>query len=84
MNAWGRGVMNEGKGGNFPGAESPWGRELFRRAPKRPNNVTSTFFNAAHLLPKDLRFEHKGAKLQTCLLSRAPSNFVTSLAWGAK
>jgi len=26
--------------------------------PKSPNNVASTFFNAVHLLPKDLRFEH--------------------------
>jgi len=28
------------------------------RAPKSPNNVTSTFFNTVNLLPKDLRFEH--------------------------
>jgi len=26
-------------------------------APKSPNNVTSTFFNTPHLLPKDIRFE---------------------------
>jgi len=32
-------------------------------APKSPNNATSTFFNTVHLLPKDLRFEHGGAKL---------------------
>jgi len=31
--------------------------------PENPNNVTSTFFNAAHLLPKDLRLKHGGAKL---------------------
>jgi len=29
--------------------------------PKSPNNVTSSFFNTVHLLPKDLRFEHGGA-----------------------
>jgi len=33
---------------------------------KRPNNVTSTFFNTAHLLPKDLRFEHGDDKLASC------------------
>jgi len=29
------------------------------------NNVTSTF-NTMHLLPKDLNFEHGGAKLASC------------------
>jgi len=32
-------------------------------APKSPNNVASVFFNTVLLLPKDLRFEHGGAKL---------------------
>jgi len=32
-------------------------------AQKSPNNVTRTFFNVVHLLPKDLKFEHGGAKL---------------------
>ena len=41
---------------NFPGAESLWGAKSLRGAPKNPNNVTSTFFNTAHMLPKDLRF----------------------------
>jgi len=36
------------------------------RAPKSPNNVASTFFNTVHLLPKDPRFEHGGAKLVSC------------------
>jgi len=36
--------------------------EWLRRARKSPNNVTSTFFNTVHLLPKDLRFEHVGVK----------------------
>jgi len=45
-----RGVTS-GKGGhNFPGTES------LRGVPKSPNNVTSTFFNIVHLLPKDIRF----------------------------
>jgi len=48
-------------------------------APKCPNNVTSTFFNTVHLLPKDLRFEYGGAKLASCLLPRPPSNLVTPL-----
>jgi len=34
-----------------------------RGASKSPNSVTSTFYNAAHLLPKDFRFDHGGAKL---------------------
>jgi len=39
------------------------GAEWLRRAPKNPNNVTSIFFNTVHLIPKDLSFEHGGAKL---------------------
>jgi len=35
-------------------------------APKGLNNVTSTFFNSVHLLPKDLRFKYGGAKLASC------------------
>jgi len=31
-----------------------------------PKNVATTFFNIVHLLPKDLRFEHEGAKLVSC------------------
>ena len=52
-----RGVTKGSKGGTIPwvlshceGAKSLWA------ALKIPNNVTSTFFNAVHLLPKDLRF----------------------------
>ena len=37
-----------------------------RGAPKSANNVTITLFNTVHLLPKDLRFEHEGAKLASC------------------
>jgi len=40
--------------------------ESLRWAPKTFNNVASTFFNKAHLLPKDLSFEHGGAKLASC------------------
>jgi len=50
-----------GQGGhNSPGAES------LRGAPKSPKNVPSTFFNTVYLLPKDLWFEHGGAKLASC------------------
>jgi len=35
-------------------------------APKSSSNVTSTFFNGVNLLPKELRFEHEGAKLVSC------------------
>ena len=40
-----------------------WGRQLTPREPKRPNNVTSSFFKTVHLLPKNLRFENGDAKL---------------------
>ena len=33
-----------------------------RGAPERPNNFASIFFNTAHLLLNDLRFEHGDAK----------------------
>jgi len=36
------------------------------KVPKSPNNVTSTCFNIENLLPKDIRFEHGGAKLASC------------------
>ena len=42
------------------------GVKSLRGSPKSPNNVTSTSFNTIHLLPKELRFEHGGAKLTFC------------------
>jgi len=60
---------------HYGGAKSLW------VAPKSPNNVTSTFFNAVHLLPKDLSFEHGGAKLASCpgcyLTLLRPCTYVT-------
>jgi len=47
-------VVTRGEGGTIP------------RAPKSPNNVTSTSFNTVHWLPKAIRFEHRGAKLASC------------------
>jgi len=41
-------------------------------ARKSLNNVTSTFFNTVHLLPKDLRFYSITWGPQTCFLPRAP------------
>jgi len=35
--------------------------ETIPRAPKSLNNISSTFFNTVHLLPKDIRFEHRSA-----------------------
>jgi len=59
--ALGNGGVTKGeRGHNSPGVKS------LREPPKSPNNVTSTFFNTVHLRPKDLRFEHKGAKLVSC------------------
>ena len=46
-----------GKGAQFSG------RRMTAGGAKSPNNVTSTFFNTVHFLPKDLRFEHGDTKL---------------------
>jgi len=46
-------------------------RVTIQRASKGPNHVTSTFFNAVHLVPKDLRFEYGVA---------APNLFLASAA----
>jgi len=56
-----------GESNHCGGAEWLW-------APKSPNNVSNTFFNAVHLLPKDLRFEHWDATLASC-----PGRHLTSL-----
>jgi len=65
-----RGVTKGWQGGcNSPGVESLWGRQIIAGAewllgaPKSPSSVTSTFFNTAHLLPKDLSFEHGAPNL---------------------
>jgi len=56
-------------------APNPYGRaELLLEASKSPNDVTSTFFHAVNLLPKELRFDHGGAKLASC-----PGPHLTSL-----
>ena len=60
-----RGVTKGGKGVTIP------------RALNSPNNVTSTFFNAANFLPKDLTFEHGGPKLAS-----SPGRHLTSLCPG--
>ena len=77
---------------HYGGAESLQGRriiaggaELLLKAPKSPNNVTSTFFNTVNLPSKELGFDHRGAKLRPwgrriCLFPRAPYNCVTPLA----
>jgi len=59
----GKGHNEGGKRGTVPwGPNHRGGADSPRGAPKKPNNVTSTFFNTVHLLRKDLRFEHEGAK----------------------
>jgi len=60
-------------GGVRTGAQFPW-RQIIMWAPKSPENVASSFFNRVHLLPKDLMFEHGGAKLASC-----PGRHPTSL-----
>jgi len=59
-----RGVTIEGKGGTIARALNHYGgAESLREAPKSQKNVTSAFYNTIHLLPKDLRFEHVGARV---------------------
>ena len=60
--------VTRGEGGTISRARNHcWG-------PKGHNNVICTFFKTVHLLPKDLRFEHGGAKLVSC-----PRRHLTSL-----
>jgi len=61
------GVTTGGKGSTRPRAPNHYRcAEPVRGAPENINNVTSTFFSEVLLLPKDLRFEHGGAKLASC------------------
>ena len=70
-----------GQGGhNFPGAKSRWERQITVGAPndcggaEKSQIVTITSINAEHLLPRDLRFEHWGARLASF-----PGRHITSL-----
>jgi len=70
-----RGVTTgEGKGAQFPGRITMGAPNHCGGAPKSPNNVTSgffsvddnvtsTFINPVHLLPKDLSWEHGAPNL---------------------
>jgi len=49
--------LNQGRNEGASGAQFP-GRRITAGAPTSPNNVTITFLNTVHLLPKDLAFEH--------------------------
>jgi len=42
------------------------GLQMTAGGAKSPNKVTSTLFDTVHLLPKDLKFEHGGAKPASC------------------
>ena len=63
-----KGYNEGGNGVTIPRVPSHW------VTPKISNNVTSTFFNTVHLLPKNFMFEHRGAKLAFC-----PGHYLTSL-----
>jgi len=62
------------RGAQFLGGPVTMGRRMTTGSPKSHNNVTSTFFNTLHLLPKYLRFERGGGKLASC-----PRRHLTSL-----
>jgi len=61
-------MQGRNEGGTIPRAPNDYG------GAEIPNNITSTFFSAEHLFPRDLRFEHGGAKLASC-----PGRHLTSL-----
>jgi len=58
---------------NSPGAESLWGRRMTAGDAEKSQHFHK-YFNTVQLLPKDLRFEHGGAKLVSC-----PGRHLTSL-----
>jgi len=60
--------VTRGKGDKIPLTPNHCG------GPKSHNNVIITFSKTVHLLPKDLRFEHMGAKHISC-----PRRHLTSL-----
>jgi len=67
--------VTRGKGAQFPGRQITMGTPNHcGEAPKSPSNVTNTFCNTDCLLPKDLKFEHGGAKLAS-----GPGRNLTSL-----
>ena len=66
-----RGVTRAVRVAQFPG------RRINMGGAENPNSITSAFFNAMHLIPKDLRFEHGGAKVASC-----PGRHLTSLRLG--
>jgi len=60
-------AVTRGQGVTIPRQPNYYrGAKTLRGALQGPNNVASTFVNTVHLLPKDLRFEHGGAKLVSC------------------
>jgi len=64
-------VQGRNEGGTIPQPSNHYeGAEWLQGAPKSPNNVTCTFFNTLHLLPKKLRFEHGAPNLllATCAI----------------
>ena len=64
----------EAKGAPFPGRRITMGAPNLAGDAENSNNVTSTFFNTVHLLPKNLSFAHGAAKLASC-----PGRHLTSL-----
>ena len=69
-----RGITKAARGAQFPGRPVTMTAPNDYRSPKSHNNVTSTFFNTLHLLPKYLTFERGGAKLASF-----PGRHLTSL-----
>jgi len=79
MNSWGASLravitgVTTGARGTIPRAANHYeGAELLRDAEK--SQQCHKNFSAVHLLPKDLRFEIRGAKLASC-----PGHHLTSL-----
>jgi len=65
-----------GKASIIPRVPNHYGEHrMTAGVPKGPNNATSTFFSTVHSLPKDLKFEHGGAKVASC-----PGGYLTRYA----
>ena len=76
----GRGITRGAKGAQFPWRRIAVGTPNHCGGRRKVSPMSQVLFSTAHLLPKDLRFEHEGAKLVSC--PGVPSNVVTSLATG--
>jgi len=77
---------NEGEqeGHNSPGTESPWASRLTAWGAEKAQQCHKNFLQYSTFASEKPQIRKGLRGRQTCLLSRAPSNLVASLAWGEK